>query len=102
MINLQKGIDLMNNNSIINRILCAITIFQHSHLTRRLLYSIIKREREGSNINSIWNTGWHIYKSSEVFFFHHQNHHPQMGARMASSSSASTWISIAIIHHHHQ
>jgi hypothetical protein len=28
MINPQKGIDLMNNNSIINRILFAVTIFQ--------------------------------------------------------------------------
>jgi hypothetical protein len=30
MINPQKGIDLMNNNSIINRILFAVTIFQQS------------------------------------------------------------------------
>jgi hypothetical protein len=30
MINPQKGIDLMNNKSIINRILFAVTIFQHS------------------------------------------------------------------------
>jgi hypothetical protein len=30
MINPQKGIDLMNNDSIINRILFAVTIFQHS------------------------------------------------------------------------
>jgi hypothetical protein len=29
MINPQKGIDLMNNTSIINRILFAVTIFQH-------------------------------------------------------------------------
>jgi hypothetical protein len=29
MINPQKGIDLMNNNSIINRILFAVPIFQH-------------------------------------------------------------------------
>jgi hypothetical protein len=62
-----KGVNLMNNNSIINRILFAITIFQHSPLTRRVFYNIIRREREGSNINSIWNTDWHIYKSSEVF-----------------------------------
>jgi hypothetical protein len=66
MINPQKGIDLMNNNSIINRILFAVTIFQHSPLTRRVFYNIIRRER-GSNINSIWNTDWHIYKSSKVF-----------------------------------
>jgi hypothetical protein len=99
MINPQKGIDLMNNNSIINRILFAVTIFQHSPLTRRVFYNIIRREREGSNINNIWNTDWHIYKSSESFS-HHQYHHSQQGAGMASSSSASTWISITLIHHH--
>jgi hypothetical protein len=32
MINPQKGIDLMNNTSIIIRILFAVTIFQHAHL----------------------------------------------------------------------
>jgi hypothetical protein len=59
MINPQKGIDLMNNTSIINRILFAVTIFQHSPLTRRVFYNII-RERErgkqhqlGNNINWI-------------------------------------------------
>jgi hypothetical protein len=62
-----KGIDLMNNKSIINRILFAVTIFQHSPLTRRVFYNIIRREREGNNINNIWNTDWHIYKSSKVF-----------------------------------
>jgi hypothetical protein len=46
MINPQKGIDLMNNASIINKILFAVTIFQHSPLTRRVFYNIIKRERE--------------------------------------------------------
>jgi hypothetical protein len=30
MINPQKGIDIMNNTSIINRILFAVTIFQHT------------------------------------------------------------------------
>jgi hypothetical protein len=58
MINPQKGIDLMNNKSIINRILFAVTIFQHSPLTRRVFYNIIRREREGKqhqlgNINNI-------------------------------------------------
>jgi hypothetical protein len=58
MINPQKGIDPMNNKSIINRILFAIKIFQHSPLTRRVFYNIIirEREREGNNINNIWNT----------------------------------------------
>jgi hypothetical protein len=53
MMNPQKGIDLMNNNSIINRILFVVTIFQHSPLTRRVFYNIIRREREGNNI---WST----------------------------------------------
>jgi hypothetical protein len=56
MINPQKGIDLMNNNSIINRILFGVTIFQHFPLTRTVFYNIIRRERENNNINSIWNT----------------------------------------------
>jgi hypothetical protein len=50
MINPQKDIDLMNNNSIINRILFAVTIFQHSPLTRRVFYNII-RERERGKQN---------------------------------------------------
>jgi hypothetical protein len=87
MINPQKGIDLMNNNSIINKILFAVTIFQYCPLTRRVFYNIIKREREGNNIKSIWNTEWHIYKSSKVFLiiyiiinnmemeWHHQHLH---------------------------
>jgi hypothetical protein len=40
-----KGIDLMNNTSIINRILFAVIIFQHSPLTRRVMYNSIRRER---------------------------------------------------------
>jgi hypothetical protein len=45
MINPQKGIDLMNNTSIIIRILFAVTIFQRSPLTRRVFYNNIRRER---------------------------------------------------------
>jgi hypothetical protein len=45
MINPQKEIDLFNNDSIINRILFLVTIFQHSPLTRRVFYNIIRRER---------------------------------------------------------
>jgi hypothetical protein len=40
------GIDPMNNISIIIRILFAVTIFQHSPLTRRVFFSSIMRERE--------------------------------------------------------
>jgi hypothetical protein len=46
----------MNNKLLINKILFAVTIFQHSPLTRRVFYNIIRREREGSNVNNIWNT----------------------------------------------
>jgi hypothetical protein len=45
MINPQKGIDLMNNTSIINRILFTVTIFQHSPLTRRVFFNNTRQER---------------------------------------------------------
>jgi hypothetical protein len=45
MINPQKGINIMNNTSIIIRILFAVTIFQHSPLTRRVFYNNIRQER---------------------------------------------------------
>jgi hypothetical protein len=41
MINLQKRIDLMNNTSIINRILFAVTLFQH------VLEKSLPKMREG-------------------------------------------------------
>jgi hypothetical protein len=55
------GIDPMNNISIIIRIHFAITLFQHSPLTRRVFYNSIRKERglhhqqhqEGSIINII-------------------------------------------------
>jgi hypothetical protein len=98
MINPQMGIDLMNNTSIINRILFAVTIFQHSPLTRRVFYNNIRRERgqhhqqhqareRATSSTTSWNTDWRIYKSSEVFLIinssnntaqrleHHQHQH---------------------------
>jgi hypothetical protein len=45
---------MMNNESIINRILFVVKIFQHSPLTRRVFYNIMRREREGNNINNTW------------------------------------------------
>ena len=107
MINPQKGIDLMNNISIINRILFAVTLFQHSPLTRRVFYNNIKRgrgqhhqqhqvgDRTTSSISS-WNTDWHIYKSSKVFLI--DNIVIISGMK---SSYTSIWISIKLIHHHH-
>jgi hypothetical protein len=41
MINPQKGIDLMNNKSIINRILFAVTIFQHEGATMTIVLTSI-------------------------------------------------------------
>jgi hypothetical protein len=44
MINPQKGIDLMNNNSIINRILFAVTIFQQGlNPKRNILLIFLKK-----------------------------------------------------------
>ena len=67
----------MNKITIIIRILFAVTLFQHSPLTRRVFFNNIMREREAFIINIIrrttssissWNIGWHIYESSKVFF----------------------------------
>jgi len=46
----------MNNTSIIIRILFAVTIFQHSPLIRVFYNTTSSGEREGNNINNIWNT----------------------------------------------
>jgi hypothetical protein len=47
------GIDPINKISIIRRILFAVTLFQHSPLTRRVFFSSIMREREDKIINNI-------------------------------------------------
>jgi hypothetical protein len=69
----------MNNILIITIILFAVTLFQHSPLTRRVFFGsiMIERgqhhqqhqvgERTTSSISS-WNIDWRIYKSLEVFF----------------------------------
>jgi hypothetical protein len=87
MINQQKGIDLMNNNSIINRILFAVTIFHHSPLTIRVFFghSSIQhhqereRERETTSTSSGTLTGISI------------NHQKKF-----SSSLTWSWSSIII------
>jgi hypothetical protein len=68
MINPQKGIDLMNNKSIINRILFAVTIFQHSPLTRRVFYNIIRRERERETTSTTSGTLTGISINHRKFF----------------------------------
>jgi hypothetical protein len=70
------GIDPINKISIIIRILFAVTLFQHSPLTRRVFFSSIMRERERQHHQQHqvggqhhqYHLGWRIYKSSEVFF----------------------------------
>jgi hypothetical protein len=97
----------MNNTTIIIRIHFAVTLLQHSPLTRRVLYNNIRRERgqhhqqhqvgerTTSSISS-WNTDWRIYKSSEVFLID-----SIVILSGMKSSFASIWISIKLIHHHH-
>jgi hypothetical protein len=90
------GIDPMNNISIIIRILFAVTLFQHSPLTRRVFFSSIMREREDSIINS---TKW-------VRGQHHQYHlgtltGVSINHRKFSSSAASSF-SKECHHHLHQ
>jgi hypothetical protein len=93
----------MNNTTIIIRIHFAVTLFQHSPLTRRVFYNNIKRERgqhhqqyqvgerTTSSISS-WNTDWRIYKSLEVFLIINITKvgasSTQHGAGVASSSSS--------------
>jgi hypothetical protein len=86
MINPQKGIDLMNNDSIINRILFAVTIFQHSPLTRRVFYNIIRRERgQATSTTSGTLTGISI-------------NHQKFFSSSISSSTARSWNGIIIIY----
>jgi hypothetical protein len=46
------GINPINNISIIIRILFAVTLFQHSPLTRRVFFNNIRRERSASSVAS--------------------------------------------------
>jgi hypothetical protein len=85
MINPQKGIDLMNNDSIINRILFAVTIFQHSPLTRRVFYNII-RERERATTSTTSGTLTGISINHRKFF-----------SSSISSSTTRSWNGIIII-----
>jgi uncharacterized membrane protein YjfL (UPF0719 family) len=85
MINPQKGIDIMNNDSIINRILFAVTIFQHSPLTRRVFYNIIReRERAATSTTSGTLTGISI-------------NHRKFFSSSISSSTTRSWNGIIII-----
>jgi hypothetical protein len=67
MINPQKGIDLMNNTSIINRILFAFTIFQHSPLKKRVFFNNIELER-GKHHQPHLGTLTGIYINHRKFF----------------------------------
>jgi hypothetical protein len=85
MINPQKGIDLMNNNLIINRILFAVTIFQHSPLTRRVFYNNIRRER-GATTSTTSGTLIDISINHQKFF-----------SSSISSFTTRSWKGIIII-----
>jgi hypothetical protein len=52
MINPKKGIDIINNISIISRILFAVIRFQHSPLTRRVFYNTTSSKRERATTSS--------------------------------------------------
>jgi hypothetical protein len=90
MINPQKGIDLFNNDSIINRILFAVTIFQHSPLTRRVFYRHIsiqhhqERERERETTSTTTGTLTGTSLNHQKFF-------------SSSSFTAWSWSSIIIL-----
>jgi hypothetical protein len=86
MINPQKGIDIINNNSIINRILFAVTIFQYSPLTRRVFYNIIRRERERAATSTTSGALTGISINHRKFF-----------SSSISSSTARSWNDIIII-----
>jgi hypothetical protein len=88
MINPQKGIDLFNNDSIINKILYAVTIFQQSPLTRRVFnrHNSIQhhQERERAATSTASGTLTGISINHRKFF-------------SLSSFTAWSWSSIIII-----
>jgi hypothetical protein len=85
MINPQKGIDLTNNNSIINRILFAVTIFQHSPLTTRVFYTH-HQERDRAPTSTVSGTLTGISINHRKFF-----------SSSISSLTARSWNGIIII-----
>jgi hypothetical protein len=91
MINPQKGIDLMNNTSIIIRILFAVTLFQHPPLTRMIFYNSIRRER-GKHHQQHLGTLTDISINHQKFFSSSISSftvESWIAAGMASSSSSS-------------
>jgi hypothetical protein len=88
MINPQKGIDLFNNDSIINKILFSITIFQHSPLTRRVFYKHNSiqhhQERERATTSTTSGTLTGISINHRKFF-------------SSSSFTAWSWSNIIIL-----
>jgi hypothetical protein len=89
MINPQKGIDLMNNTSIIIKILFAITIFQHSPLTRRVFYNNIRREK-GQHHQQ------HLGTLTGVSINHIQQNHRKFFSSSTSPFTTESWTDIII------
>jgi hypothetical protein len=85
MINLQKGIDLINNTSIIIRILFVVTLFQHSPLTRRVFYNSIRQER-GKHHQQQLGTLTGVSINHQKFF-----------SSSTSSFTAGSWNGIIIL-----
>jgi hypothetical protein len=82
----------MNNTTIIIRKHFAITLFQHSPLTRRVFYNNIKRER-GQHYQHHLGTLIGISINHQKFFDHQHNTEAgsssaEHGAGVASSSSS--------------
>jgi hypothetical protein len=69
---------------IISRTLFTVTIFQHSPLTRRVFYNIIRRERERATTSTAYGTLTGISINHRKFF-------------SSSSFTAWSWSSIIIL-----
>jgi hypothetical protein len=86
------GINPINNISIIIRILFAVTLFQHSPLTRRVFFNSIRRERSASSVASGGQyRQYHLGTLVGIFMSHRK-----------FSSSAVSSFSKECHHHLHQ
>jgi hypothetical protein len=82
----------MNKITIIIRILFAVTLFQHSPLTRRVFFNNIRRERSASSVASGGQyRQYHLETLASIFMSHRK-----------FSSSATSSFSKECHHHLHQ
>jgi hypothetical protein len=86
------GINPMNKITIILRILFAVTLFQHSPLTRRVFFNSIRQERSASSVASGGQyRQYHLETLASIFTSHQK-----------FSSSATSSFSKECHHHLHQ